>query len=152
VTKVSNFEYRFVAVGGLERKAKQTGFNNYASGLAPIREWLPVEAKDFLSMTWQELEHVAHVIRDASKSGSASWKPFSTAPKVDYEIWVCTDLGDVEAILWDKEAGVWLDRDRHVYDPAKEGPVLWLDVPNPPYMDYPCIDGSTPVDKSTGTV
>jgi hypothetical protein len=66
--KVSfNYEYRFVAVGGLERKAKQGGFNNYQSGLAPIREWFPVEGKDFLSMTWEELEHVAHVIRDASK-------------------------------------------------------------------------------------
>lgn len=144
---MSDYEYRYIAVGGLECRYTPKAFIGQMAGVNGITPWKRVTGDHFLSMAWEELEHVAHVIRDASRAGAASWKPFSTAPKVDYEIWVCTDLGDVEAILWDKDDGVWLDRDRHVYDPAKEGPVLWLDVPNPPYMDYPCIDASTPVDN-----
>jgi len=63
-----DYEYRFITVGGLERKARQLGFINcWQGGLGPIREWYPVEGKHFLEMTWEELEHVAHVIRDASR-------------------------------------------------------------------------------------
>lgn len=144
----NDYEYRFVAARGLERRGLPSSVSlSMVNGPNRYPKWESVKGDDMLAMTWQELEYIAHVIRDASKVDTASWKPFETAPKVDYEIWVCTDLGEVEAILCDKETGVWRDRDRHVFDPAKEGSVLWLDVPSPPYMDYPCIEESTSVDK-----
>lgn len=65
------YEYRFAAVRGLERKyiGPTYGVNLNLPQLsgAPPKLWDIVEGKDFLSMTWEELEHVAHVIRDASR-------------------------------------------------------------------------------------
>jgi hypothetical protein len=66
------YEYRFVAACGLERKYVDTGFtlsqqSGMLNGGPPPKQWLRVEGKDFLEMTWEELEHVAHVIRDASR-------------------------------------------------------------------------------------
>lgn len=75
MTDTRTYEYRFVAACGLERKYIGPGFslNSYQSnGGPPPKEWDPVEGKDFLTMTWEELEHVAHVIRDASNHGDAA--------------------------------------------------------------------------------
>lgn len=69
-------EYRFVAACGLERKifhggggggtySLQQALNGQPTALPKL--WHPVKGEDFLSMTWEELEHVAHVIRDASR-------------------------------------------------------------------------------------
>lgn len=72
------YEYRFVAACGLERKYIGPVFGIPQMGLQnagpPPKQWKAVEGKDFLSMTWEELEHVAHVIRDASrpKTGEAA--------------------------------------------------------------------------------
>lgn len=67
-----SWEYRFVAACGLERKyvGPTYGLNLNAmmqQGQSIPKTWTSVEGKDFLSMTWEELEHVAHVIRDASR-------------------------------------------------------------------------------------
>lgn len=64
------YEYRFVAACGLERKyiGPQTPYQSgMLNGGPPPKKWFTVEGKDFLSMPWEELEHVAHVIRDASR-------------------------------------------------------------------------------------
>lgn len=68
------YEYRFVSVCGLERKHAHSasGGGNLGNGLyaAPPKLWAAVKPEDFLAMGWEELEHVAHVIRDASRPSS----------------------------------------------------------------------------------
>jgi hypothetical protein len=63
------YEYRFVAACGLERKyiGPSYGLNLAQANGVPPKLWDRVKGEDFLSMTWEELEHVAHVIRDASR-------------------------------------------------------------------------------------
>lgn len=65
------YEYRFVAAGGLERRDTRAptpaALNPYSNAVLSEPRWHRVEGKHFLFMTWEELEHVAHVIRDASR-------------------------------------------------------------------------------------
>jgi hypothetical protein len=70
------YEYRFVAARGVERKLRNSasGDRTYSIQQAlngqptvPPKLWHPVKGEHFLEMTWEELEHVAHVIRDASR-------------------------------------------------------------------------------------
>ncbi len=85
MSETRTWEYRFVAACGLERKYIGPGFSLHQSGAlnggVPPKEWASVEGKNFLSMTWEELEHVAHVIRDASRPipPEHPFKPISEA-------------------------------------------------------------------------
>lgn len=72
---MSDYEYRFAAVRGLERKFIGTHTSMIRNALADPPVFRSVDGDDFLAMTWQELEHVAHVIRDAT----------DTKEKTDFE-------------------------------------------------------------------
>lgn len=71
--------YRFIAVGGLERCQTNPMYYNALNGGT---NWVRVNAEDFLSMTWEELEHVAHVIRDSNARPTKE-----TAPRLGVKNW-----------------------------------------------------------------
>lgn len=60
---MSDYEYRYAAVRGLERKF--IGRSTIGDALNPP-SFNRVTGDDFLAMTWQELERIAHIIRDAT--------------------------------------------------------------------------------------
>lgn len=50
-----DYEYRFIAVRGLERRR------------ITERYWQNVTGTELEAMSWEELEHCAHLMRDAAK-------------------------------------------------------------------------------------
>lgn len=71
-----DYEYRYAAVRGLELRrlpkpinpGSQQGLNHIYGNEPKEPAWERASGDDFVKMTWQELEHVAHVIRDAIHS------------------------------------------------------------------------------------